>query len=63
VAALETAGLIGGIGGVGVMIVCLSAFNWNILISGMIGLTVGFVLAFIGVIVVSERNGKKKSKE
>lgn len=62
-AALETAGAIGGIGGVMVMVVCLTAFNWNVLVSGMIGLTIGFVLAFIGIIVVSERNGKKKQKE
>jgi hypothetical protein len=63
VAALETAGAIGGIGGIAVMIVCLTAFSWNILVSAMIGLTIGFVLAFIGVIVVGERKGLKKSKK
>ncbi len=61
-AALESAGLIGGIGGVVVMIGCMTTFNWNVLVSGMIGLTVGFILAFIGVIVINERNDRKKSK-
>lgn len=61
-AALESAGLIGGIGGVAVMIGCMTTFNWNVLVSGMIGLTIGFMLAFIGVIVINERNDRKKSK-
>lgn len=63
VAALESAGLIGGIGGVAVMIGCMTAFNWNVLVSGMIGLTIGFMLAFIGVIVINERNDRRKNKE
>ncbi len=61
-AALESAGLIGGIGGVVVMIGCMTTFNWNVLVSGMIGLTVGFMLAFIGVIVINERNDRRKNK-
>ncbi|HEY3422396.1 MAG TPA: hypothetical protein VGK13_04490 [Methanocellaceae archaeon] len=62
-AALESAGLIGGIGGVVVMISCMTAFNWNVIVSGIIGLTIGFVLAFIGVIVITERNDRKKKKD
>ena len=61
-AALESAGLIGGIGGVVVMIGCMTTFNWNVLVSGMIGLTIGFMLAFIGVIVITERNDRRKNK-
>jgi hypothetical protein len=63
VAALESAGLIGGIGGVIVMISCMTAFNWNVLVSGIIGLTVGFILAFIGVIVITERNDRRKKRD
>jgi len=44
------------------MIGCMTAFNWNVLVSGMIGLTIGFMLAFIGVIVINERNDRKKGK-
>jgi len=62
VAALESAGLIGGIGGVVVMIGCMTAYNWNVIVSGIIGLTIGFVLAFIGVIFITERNERKKNR-
>ena len=63
VAALESAGLIGGIGGVIVMISCMTAFNWNVIASGIIGLTIGFMLAFVGVIVITERNDRRKKRD
>ena len=63
VASLETAGAIGGIGGVVVMIALMTAYpSWGMIVCGMIGLTIGFMLAFVGVIIINERNDRKKNK-
>ena len=62
VSSLESAGAIGGIVGVVVMIALMTAYDWNVLISAMIGLSIGFVFAFIGVIIINERNDRKKDK-
>ncbi len=45
------------------MISCMTAFNWNVLVSGIIGLTIGFMLAFLGVIVITERNDRRKKRD
>lgn len=59
-ASLETAGFIGSIGGAFIVILCMTAFNWNFIVSGIVGLTIGFTVAFIGVILLA---GKTKEKQ